>query len=150
MSKVSEFHKASYDHHDERATSHAVMMGHEDEGSPRHAFHKSGHESHTAMRNFHKICMEKATVDSMNKAAEGSVPASMEAYVRSILVKMLGDTLMPTAVSGIAPTRPGIIAVPRDGARANPGSVDLSKVPLEFQKMLDPSSWHEEERTLEK
>ncbi len=143
MSKVSEFHKASYDHHDERATSHAVMMGHEDEGSPRHAFHKSGHESHTAMRNFHKACMEKATVDSMNKAAEGSVPASMENYVRAVLVKMLGVMVQPTQISGVAPTPPGLRAIPRDGTRALPS---LSNIPEPFQKLVEVE--HTEETSL--
>jgi hypothetical protein len=148
MSKVSDqFHKVYHTHHDKKATVHAghaaahkAMMDDHEEGTPehtyhktKHALHKAAHESHVVVRDYHKACMEKAAGDEMNKS-DSPVPASLESHVRAILVKMLGDTLVPTAVSAVAPSRPGIIAVPRAGEQPVPARLN---VPEQFQKMVE-------------
>ena len=45
----------------------------------------------------------------------------------------MGKSLMPTDVSGVAPTAPGIRAVPRDGSRP---LLDSSRVPEPFRKLV--------------
>jgi hypothetical protein len=133
MSKVSDqFHKLYHTHHDRIAMTHATMMGHHEEGTPEHTHHKIKHESHVAMRDFHKACMEKATTDEMNKV-DSTVPASLEDAVRVVFLKMFGNTLVPTNVSGVAPTRPGVTAVPRAGEKPVPVTPN---VPLEFAKLV--------------
>lgn len=144
MSKVSEqFHKKYHAHHQEKAEIHAEhaeahksMMDHHDDG-PEHAFHKRKHELHKAasethatLRDYHKVCMEKAASDELKKT--DTAPASLENLVRSILVKMLGDTLMSTNISAVAPNAPGFRAVPRGGQPP----VKKPDVPLEFQKLV--------------
>src|SRR5258708_32864415 len=134
MSKVSEqFHKKYHAHHQEKAEIHAEhaeahksMMDHHDDG-PEPAFHKRKHELHKAasethatLRDYHKASMEKAASDEMHKGADGSVPASLETYIRATIMKMFGDSLVPTNVSAVAPNRPGIAAVPRAGQQPIP------------------------------
>jgi hypothetical protein len=75
---------------------------------------------------------EKAAGDAMNKAASGVAPTALEEAVRRTFLKMYGNTLMPTAVSAVAPNRPGLTAVPRFGAP----SPAVPDVPLEFQKLV--------------
>ncbi|SRR5713226_7351642 len=116
MSKVSdEFHKFYHGHHDEIAKTHATMKDHFEEGTPEHTHHKDKHATHVAARNYHKRMLEKTAGDEMNKAAGDSVPAYLEDAVKAVFLKMFGNVLQPTAVSAVAPNRPGITAVPRGG-----------------------------------
>jgi hypothetical protein len=131
MSKVSEFHKVYHAEHEKLATSHAVEMSHYPEGSHQHEHHKTKHESHTRLRDYHHKEMNKAVADEMNKV--DTVPTALEDVVRATFLKMFGNTLVPTAVSAVAPTAPGIRAVPRGGERPVPVTPN---VPLEFAKLV--------------
>jgi hypothetical protein len=131
MSKtVGHFHKLSHAHHDGAISEHTAAMEGEEKGSSRHAFHKAMIAHHEPLRDFHKNAMEKAVSDEMNKV-DSSAPAYLEDAVKAVFLKMFGNTIVPTNVSGVAPTAPR--AVPRPGQRELPATPD---VPPEFQKLV--------------
>jgi hypothetical protein len=76
---------------------------------------------------------EKTATDAMNKATNGTAPSALETAVRAAFLKMFGNTLQPSAVSGVAPTPPGLTAVPRTGAPQIPVAPN---VPPEFAKLF--------------
>jgi hypothetical protein len=73
---------------------------------------------------------EKAVGDELRKMA----PASVESYVREMIMKTVGDMVQPMGISAVAPTPPGITAVPRAGQPALPAKAN---VPLQFAKLVD-------------
>jgi hypothetical protein len=151
MSKTTEqFHKTRFDHHTEmakvhgeNAEAHKGMMQHFQDEPEHAAYHKTKHSlhkraaaSHQNLADYHENQMKKAADDQMTKRLE-DVPASLQNAVRSELLKLFGDTLVPSLVSRVAPTAPGfgLRAVPRNGQREVP-SGDAPNVPLEFQKLF--------------
>lgn len=146
MSKMSDqFHKMYAQHHTEKAQihfdhheAHASMAKHHAEG-PEHEFHKSkaalheaAHESHVKLAAYHEK-MQKASADELNKGTV-ELPASLEDAVKSVFLKMFGNTVMPSNVSGITPDRPGAPRmVPRAGMQPIP---ETPNVPFEFQKLV--------------
>jgi hypothetical protein len=79
---------------------------------------------------------EKASVDAMFKAASGAAPSALEGLVRAAVYKMLGNTVIPSSVSVVAPTRPGLVAVKRPGQPDLPAAPAVPDVPPEFQKLF--------------
>ena len=135
MSKeVSEFHKLSHAHHEQRISAHKAAMDAEDKNSHRHAFHKASIAHHEPLRDFHKAAMEKAASGEMNKTDRSLTLESIDAHIRATLTKMLSDALAPTNISAVIPNRPGVTAVPRAGKQAIPEKIP---VPAEFEKLAD-------------
>ena len=128
---VSEFHKLSHAHHEQRISAHKAAMDAEEKGSARHAFHKASIAHHEPLRDFHKNAMEKAASGEMNKSPD--ISATVENAVAAYFGK-IGATLIPTLVSAVTPNRPGITAVPRAGAQA---IQERPNVPEEFLKLAE-------------
>jgi hypothetical protein len=130
MSKVSEhlhaLHKAMHqDRTDAIANCNAGLekaSSMEPAGGPHTTFLKAEIARHTKALAHHSAGMEECS-----KATEGDL-----------------NKLVPTRVVGVVPSRP--TAVPRHG------QPEVKNVPSpEFAKLLgtDPSSWHEEETSLQ-
>ena len=87
------------------------------------AVHQEESQEHAGMAKFHADCGEKCM-----KAADGDL-----------------NKLVPTSVSAVAPTRPGITPVLRPGQRELPANMDP-----QISKILgtDPEDWHTEETSL--
>lgn len=70
-------------------------------------------------------------------------------FMRETIMKMVGEaignTLQPTSVSAVAPARPGITAVPRNG---QPAPQVKPNVPLEFQKLVSVDDSEEPSRPI--
>src|SRR5258706_16242403 len=118
MTKTSaEFHKLSHAHHEQRISAHKEAMDGEHKDSARHAFHKSSIAHHEPLRDFHKAAMEKAASGEMNKSAD--ISATVENAVAAYFEK-ISNKLIPSLVSAVTPSRPGITAVPRAGQQTIP------------------------------
>jgi len=133
-------HEAASAHHNALATAHTNMVGAHDEKSDEYKFHKTAADTHMEARDAHDAAAEKcskaiadcekAARDQMNKAAE-DVPASvLENAVRETFIKMFGNSLVPTGVSAIAPSRPII----RPGQPQLPAAPNVDR---QFQKLFE-------------
>jgi hypothetical protein len=63
-------------------------------------------------------------------------PATLESQVRQAIAKALGDTVVPSAISGVAQSASvpaGLVAVPRIGGKP---IATAPNVPLEFTKLF--------------
>jgi hypothetical protein len=115
-------HEAMAEHHRIMAKCHGEAMGKADD--PHHGFHKSAKNEHEAAAQVHDdLCNECA------KAADGDL-----------------NKLVPHQVSAVAPDRPSITPVLRNGMRPLPAAAqpDLSKL-----LGLDPEDLHVEEKSLQ-
>lgn len=82
--------------------------------------------------------VQETTVNLAKKSMElMDNDPEVKQYMRETIMKMIGETIgntvVPTHVSGVAPAAPGITAVPRAGA---PAALPVANVPLEFQKVF--------------
>jgi hypothetical protein len=89
------------------------------------AFHKGAAAHHAAMEEHYSGMAEceksekVAGADDLIKALPGNLGELIKALVASELEKALNQ-LQPLGISTVAPTRPGIVAVPRNGQQAIP------------------------------
>ena len=145
MSKMSDtFHKNYHSHHTKKAEIHAghaeahkAMLDHHEAGTPEHGYHKNKaelhqatHETHAKLADYHSKCM-KAAGDELNKG-DGALPASFDAAVQAAVLKMFGNVLEPSRISGVAPPRPGITMVPRPGQK----EPEVPAVDEQFRKLV--------------
>ncbi len=76
--------------------------------------------------------LAKKTLETFDNDVE------VKQFMRETIMKMVGEaignTIVPTAVSGVAPAAPGITAVPRGGQPPAPPA--KPNVPLQFQKLV--------------
>ena len=92
--------------------------------------------------------LAKKTLETFDNDAE------VKQFMRETIMKMVGEaignTIVPTGVSAVTPTHPGITAVPRNGQPA-PAPVAIPaepNVPLEFKKLFSVEDGEPERRIL--
>jgi hypothetical protein len=108
---LAKFHQAASTHHRSMSKLHGDAMGKAVDGNPEHQFHKGAAAAHSAAADSHdEMCQacHKATADSLNK-------------------------MVPTQVSAVTPTPPGVRAVPRFGQREVP---EKANVDPQFAKLV--------------
>jgi hypothetical protein len=104
-------HEVLAEHHRRMSKIHGAAMGKAVAGDPTHEFHKAAVAAHnTAAENHDSMC------DACAKAIGDEL-----------------DKLVPTNVSGVTPTAPGIRAVPRAGQRQDPEKLEVEP---EFAKLV--------------
>jgi hypothetical protein len=77
-----------------------------------------------------KEAEKSAAPDGLSKLARDP---GMQAYIKRLVDEAVGNTAVPSLVSGVVPTKPGVTAVPRGGQPAIP---EPPNVPSEFAKLV--------------
>jgi hypothetical protein len=116
MNRVSEHlakdHQAASSFHRMMAKCHGEAMGKAVAGNPEHTFHKSAVAAHEQAADHH---------DQMCEECQKVIASDLQ-------------KLQPTNVSAVAPTAPGVTAVPRAGQR--PIEEAKPVVEAQFAKLL--------------
>jgi hypothetical protein len=134
---VIKAHEAASAHHNEMANCHGNMLASHKEGTPDREFHEAAQATHLTARDEHDSAIEECR--------EAMVECE-KADTASMIRKMVGDTLVPTRVSVVAPPRPapnGLVAIPRPGQDEikNPA---VPNVAPEFQKLFSMEDGEQE------
>jgi hypothetical protein len=125
-----ETHEEASAHHNDMVNCHNNKLANCKAGTDDHEFHKAAAESHIAARD-----ARDKKIEECNKAMAECEKADTATIIR----KLIGDTLVPTRVSVVAPPRPaapnGLTAIPRPGQPEinNPA---VPNVAPEFQKLF--------------
>jgi hypothetical protein len=135
---VIKAHQEASAYHNEMANCHGNMLASHKEGTPDREFHEAAQASHVTARDGHDDAIEECRKD---------MAECEKADTATMIRKMIGDTLVPTRVSVVAPPRPaapnGLTAIPRPGQPEikNPA---VPNVAPEFQKLFSMEDGQEE------
>jgi hypothetical protein len=121
--QLKQFFKSAAAHHATMATLHKERMDGEEEDSPAHTFHKGAAAAHAQ----HGLECSECAKGFFSEFSPVSLGRAEEDEL---------DKLQPTGVSAVAPTAPGVHAVPRAGARP---LLDSSRVPEPFRHLVKSS-----------
>jgi hypothetical protein len=148
---LQHLHKSFADHFREKSAHHeAVAKSHEEHASLHDELAKStGVKAHKDFASRHRAdgAVHKSMAAHYTKKA-----ASHDDMAESCAKGMdTGDLtkLMPTGISGVTPTRPGITAVPRFGQREVSATAGKPNVDPQFEKLFTIDD-AEEERSVTK
>jgi hypothetical protein len=130
-------HRATAEHYRMMSKCHGAAMGKAVAGDPQHTFHKAAKETYDAAAEdqdgraaYHDAMGEKC---EQAKKVAGDADLSKGSSDLLKRLEIVENSLVPTKVSGVAPTNPNIRAVPRAGMR------DVSErpnVPVQFEKLI--------------
>jgi hypothetical protein len=133
---VIKAHQEASAYHNEMANCHGNMLASHKEGTPDREFHEAAQASHVTARDGHDDAIEECRKD---------MAECEKADTSSMIRKMIGDTLVPTRVSVVAPPRSapaGLSMVVRPGQPE--AKAPVPNVAPEFQKLFSMEDGEQE------
>jgi hypothetical protein len=133
------------EHHRAMSKCHGAAMGKAVAGDPQHTFHKEakGHddaaaEAHDAFAEDQdsRSAYHEQMAEECSKAAKVAGDADLSKGSPELLrrLEIVEGTIIPTKISALTPTAPGVRAVPRAGQRA---FADKPVVATQFSKLVE-------------